>query len=1052
MYIKKYCLISLFGIWSFMFSSGIVFCQTPKFLDPEQNQENREPMRASYHVFENETLAEEGNWEKSQNYLNLNGDWDFKWNENPGQVPDDFYALNPKETSWDTFQIPANWEIHGYGYPIYTNELYEFHKLIDIDPPNIPLDYNPTAVYRKTITLRENWSDKDIFLHVGAAKSNLEVWINGEYVGYGEDSKLPQEFNINPFLKTGENLISLKVMRWNDGSYLEDQDYWRMSGITRDTYLMARNKVRLQDYSVKTNLDEDFQDAILTIVPEFSHLPGRDKHQLEIILEKENEKLYQREKRLDEWQQSPEIKIDVRNPKKWTAETPNLYNLKFTLKDRKGKVREVIHQNVGFREIEIKNGQLLVNGKAVLFKGVNRHDTDPTTGQVVSRERMLEDVKILKEFNFNAVRTSHYPNDPYFYELCDKYGLYVVDEANIESHGMGYDLTRTLANNPEWKTAHLERLERMVERDKNHPSIVIWSMGNEAGNGYNFYEGYTWIKERDPSRPIMHERAILPYRSKADMQVEWNTDIIAPMYASPGEMLAYIEKNPNPDRPYILCEYAHAMGNSLGNFNDYWEIIRKYDTFQGGFIWDMIDQSIYKTLEDGTKILAYGGDFGPEDVPSANNFLNNGVFSPEREPNPHAFEVKKIYQDIHTTLATSPSGEVNVFNDRFFRDLTDVNLRWSLVADGEIIQEGKFDNIEIQPRKKGKIDLGFEMPEKNYNELFLNLAYYLKEGTELLEQGHLISNEQLLLDGKWKASLDVEGNQSLVLEKSKKKLTFGSKNASFTFDRENGFLADYVFNGEQLLKPGFELRPNFWRAPTDNDYGAKLPNKLKAWKNMGEQPSLHSFKYKEKNGGYIISALYELEEVASRLRMEYQISGSGEMIIDYQLITDPESEKREMPFRVGMQMQLPSNFNSLEYYGRGPHENYSDRKISALIKKYTQTVAEQYYPYIRPQETGNKSDVRWLILQGDKISLKIDAENPFNFTALHYLMEDLDDGEQRDQRHAAEISPRELTSLFIDTAQMGLGSITSWGHLPMEKYRLLDKEYHYRFKISPQIK
>ncbi|WP_286761453.1 glycoside hydrolase family 2 TIM barrel-domain containing protein [Salegentibacter sp. UBA1130] len=1049
---KEYYISFVVGSLALVLTGQDLFSQNEYYLDPEINQENREPMRASYFVFENKSLAETNNWKDSKNYLNLNGEWDFKWYESPGELPKNFHTLNFDDSSWNTFQIPSNWEVNGYGIPIYVNATYEFQNLIDINPPKVPVDYNPTGVYRRNIEIDENWDQKDVFLHVGAAKSNLKVWVNGEYVGYGEDAKLPQEFNITPFIKTGKNLIVMKVMRWSDGSYLEGQDYWRMSGITRDTYLFARKKVRLQDFEVKTELDEHYQDAILTIVPEFSDIPKRDKHRLEIILEREDDKLYQAEKRVSEWQESSEIKIDVENPDKWTAETPNLYTVKFTLKDKKGKVQEIIHQNVGFREIQIKDAQLLVNGKPVLFKGVNRHDTDPTTGQVVSRERMLQDVKRLREFNFNAVRTSHYPNDPYFYELCDKYGLYVVDEANIESHGMGYDLTRTLANNPNWKKAHLERLERMVERDKNHPSIVIWSMGNEAGNGYNFYEGYTWIKERDPSRPIMHERAILPYRSKADMQVEWNTDIIAPMYASPDEMLAYVQKNPDPDRPYILCEYAHAMGNSLGNFEDYWKIIRDYDTFQGGFIWDMVDQSIYKILEDGTKIFAYGGDFGPEDVPSANNFLNNGVFSPERNPNPHAFEVKKIYQPVRTSLVDAQATKIKVFNEQFFKDLSDVRLNWFLQADGEIIDNGELESLEIAPRELKEIDLGFPLPNENYNEIFLNLEYILKAEEGLLKENHVLSSEQLAIRVREPQKLEFLEKTAIKVEDSEKRVLFKDERVTFSFNKETGFLTDYIFKGNKVLKTGFDFKPNFWRAPTDNDYGAQLPTRLEVWKKMSEQPPLESFNYKEKDGNYIISTKYDLDEVASSLYIEYSISGSGEIIVDYQLNTDPQNEKRKMPLRVGMQMQLPSQFNNLEYYGRGPHENYKDRKNSALIKKYSQTVAEQYYPYIRPQETGNKSDVRWLMLEGNNINLKVEGEQPFNFTALHYLMKDLDDGEKRDQRHAAEVKPLELTSLFIDKAQMGLGSITSWGHLPLEKYRLLDEKYHYRFKITPETK
>ncbi|SKB71147.1 beta-galactosidase [Salegentibacter holothuriorum] len=1046
--LKKYWILSFCSFLALLVISPDLYSQEPYYLNPEKNQENREPMRASYMVFENEALAEANNWKASENYLNLNGEWDFKWYKNPKQVPNNFYAPGIDDISWEKFQVPANWEVHGYGIPIYVNATYEFDNLIEVDPPKVPLDHNPTGIYRRSIEIDENWDGKDVFLHVGAAKSNLKVWVNGEYVGYGEDSKLSQEFDITSYVKTGENIIVMKVMRWSDGSYLEGQDYWRLSGITRDTYLFARKKVRLQDFNLNTDLDENYQDATLTIIPEFTELPKRDKHSLEIILEGENKELYRSERKVSEWQETKKIEIDVQNPNKWTAETPNLYTLKFKLKDRKGKVQEIIQQNVGFREVEIKNGQLLVNGKPILLKGVNRHDTDPSTGQVMSRERMRQDIKVLKEFNFNAVRTSHYPNDPYFYELCDIYGLYVVDEANIESHGMGYNLTRTLANNPDWKEAHLERLGRMVERDKNHPSIIIWSMGNEAGNGYNFYAGYDLIKEMDPTRPIQHERAIVPGQAKGRMDVEWNTDIIPPMYPSIADMEQYAESNPNMDRPYIMCEYAHAMGNSIGNFVEYWDFIRSHKNFQGGFIWDMVDQSIYKKLDDGTKILAYGGDFGPEGTPSANNFLNNGVFSPERNPNPHAWQVKKVQQEIHTKLE-GKSGEISVYNERFFRDLSDVKLNWEVTLDGETVASGEIDELDVAPQETKEFDLPINLNGKEYKEAFLNISYTLKEKTHFLDQSYAIAEEQLTLGEMEVSGLEIASGEKLKVENGKTALSLTSEKASFVFDKETGFLKEYKIDGKDVIKEGFELRPNFWRAPVDNDYGAGLQAKLKPWKEATESLRLKSFKQNVEAGLNTVSATYRLEEVNASLSLNYKLNAEGEILVDFDLKID-EDKEAPMIFRVGMKMAMPAGFDHLEYYGRGPHENYSDRKATALIKVYEQTVDEQYYPYIRPQETGNKSDVRWLTLKGNGVNLKITGNKPFNFTALHYLMEDLDDGENREQRHAAELEKRDLTNLFIDTAQMGLGSINSWGRLPLKKYWLTEKEYKYSFKISPE--
>ena len=1046
---KKYILFTLLVIT--MAKSLVGQEITPFWLDERINEENREPMHASYFVFENEELALKNDWRLSNNYIDLNGSWKFKWVEKPADLPEYFYKTSFNDSTWDDFTIPANWEINGYGYPIYVNQPYEFKNLIEINPPLVPTKYNPTGVYRKEIVINKKWLQKDIFLHVGTAKSNLKVWVNGEYIGYGEDGKLPQEFNISNFIKEGKNNITMKVMRWSDGSYLECQDFWRMSGITRDSYLYSRNKVHLRDFELITELDDTYSHGILKILTSFSSSIKNTKYRLEILLKDDSIIIASKELMINELVNDPMVEFSVKNPKKWSAETPNLYTVNFILKDKKGETVETIPQKVGFRKIEIKGGQLLVNGQPVYIKGVNRHETDPTTGQTISKERMEQDIKVLKEFNINAVRTSHYPNDDYFYDLCDKYGIYVVGEANIESHGIGYRITKTLGNKPSWEKAHLQRIQRMVERDKNHPSIIIWSMGNEAGNGYNFYRGYLWIKDRDPSRPIQYERATAAAWTGKGMKFDWNSDIISPMYSPPDGMEEYIKENPNPDRPFIQCEYAHAMGNSLGNFKEYWDLIRKHDNFQGGFIWDMLDQSIYKTKEDGTIIFAYGGDFGPKDVPSDNNFLNNGVFSPERKPNPHAFEVKKVYQNIHTTWADKELTTIEIYNENFFIDLSNVTLKWQLLLNGKIADEGHITDLDVNPQQKKNYKLPINSLELANKEVFVNIGYHLKQEEPFLRKDYKIAEEQLLLINSSANAIVLNGgNTKMEIVEKDNKVSFKSRNASIVFDRKSGMMKHFQYKNKNILKDGYELRPNFWRAPNDNDMGARSQKKLVSWKTAGENPLLKNWTYKNTSDNkVIITANYRLEDVFSDLILKYEINEDGEILIAQTIKIDTDKEVPMMP-RFGMKMTLPKEFENIEYYGRGPHENYADRNNSSFVGLFKQTVKEQYYPYIRPQETGNKTDVRWYTLfEEDAVKITIESDTLLGMTALHYLIEDLDDGLEKDQRHANELSERDLTNLLIDHKQMGVASIDSWGALPLEKYRLTDKEYTYQFKITP---
>ena len=1040
------CILAITLLLSFNFSYGQN--EIPNWLNETINQENREPMHTSYFVYENEKLANDNDWTKSNNYLSLNGDCKFKWVENPADLPEGFFEANYNDSSWDTFTIPANWEINGYGYPIYTNIAYEFNNLIVIDPPQVPTTYNPTGVYRKTIMVDENWLKKDVFLHIGAAKSNLKVWVNGNYVGYGEDSKLPQEFKLNNYLKKGENTIVLKLMRWSDGSYLECQDFWRISGITRDSYLYARNKTHLKNIEIIPDLDENYKNGNLKITTAFSSEKNK-KYNVKFQLKDATSIVLEKQFTLNELLNKPTIEFSITNPKKWSAEIPNLYVLNYELTDKKGNVVEVINQNVGFRKVEIIDGHLLVNGKAIYIKGVNRHETDPVTGQTISKEAMEKDIKVLKEFNINAVRTSHYPNDPYFYELCDKYGIYVVDEANIESHGIGYDTDKTLGNKPSWEKAHLQRMQRMIERDINHPSIIIWSMGNEAGNGYNFYRGYLWMKNRDFSRPVQYERAHLNY---FDVDFDWNSDIIDPMYASPEMMLSYAEKHKTQTRPFIQCEYAHAMGNSVGNFKDYWDIIRKYHNFQGGFIWDMVDQSLIKTKEDGTKIFAYGGDYGPKDVPSDNNFLNNGVFSPDRKPNPHAFEVKKVQQDIWTSWADKESNSIEIFNEFFFKNLDNVLLNWELIIDGEKFDTGTIESLEINPQEAKEFKLNLKLPDYDYKEAFVNISYHLKKAEPFLGENYKIASEQLILVNNWNNNLNITGKETLKTLKSEIELKFSSKEAEIIFDKKTGFINSYTYKNKNLIKQGFELKPNFWRSPTDNDMGANLQVKLRPWKNAIDSIVLKEITHKiDKENKVSVNTLYRLPQVYADLTIDYEFSSTGELMVNQTIKIDGEVEVPMMP-RFGMELVLPKEFNAIKYYGKGPFENYVDRNFASEVGVFEQTVSEQYYPYIRPQETGNKTDIRWYSIFNEAQKITIEGNTLLGVTALHYLNEDLDDGLVKNQRHAGEFSERDLTRILIDFKQMGVGSINSWGALPLENYRLTEKNYSLIFKLTPKIK
>ncbi len=1021
------------------------------------NEINREPMRASYFLFESKEMALQNDWQNSSNYLGLNGAWKFKWVENPAKAPKNFYVVNFDDSQWDDFKVPTTWEVNGYGYPIYVNIKYEFEHLLKPDPPYVPMDYNPVGSYRRKINIEKSWNGKEIFIHFGSAKSNLFVWVNGEFVGYGEDGKLPSEFNITKFVKAGENLIAFQIYRWSDGSYLECQDMWRVSGVTRDCYIYARHPVHLRDFEVIPDLDENYQNGSLQIKTSFVNALRGANYSLDVELLDGNATRYQSSHKLESLTDKP-ISINIDNPLKWTAETPHLYKLLLTLRDETGNITEVIPQNVGFRKVEIKGGRFLLNGKAIYFKGVNRHETDPATGQTISKTRMEQDIRLMKELNINAVRTSHYPNDEYWYDLCDRYGLYVLDEANIESHGIGYKLDRTLANRPSWKEAHLNRVRRMVERDKNRPSVIYWSLGNEAGNGYNMYECYLWLKQRD-SRPIQYERAAVDW----DNHFEWNTDVVCPMYPSPNSLATFGQNRADSPRPLIMCEYAHAMGNSMGNFKDYWDIIKKYPVLQGGFIWDFVDQALYKVNSAGDTIFAYGGDWGPANVPSDKNFMCNGVVHPDRRYNPHAYEVKKVYQNITTRLIDTTNIVIEIFNENFLTDINNVRLNWTQVVDGLEKQKGTVASLPAAPRQSFKCKLPVKYAA-NSSEVFVNLGYVLKSAEPLLPAGYEIAKEQLVVKNAWKNPLAVAASNQIQVISTDDHIMLKSPVAQWHFSKQSGLLTRYIYKEKNILQEPYTLKPNFWRPPTDNDYGASIQKKLKAWKEATTKQALISLAIDSTDKTHIkIRVAYDLgAELEAKLYLTYAFSNNGELLVEQRLETHkniPSADRVEdkldglyhLP-KFGMQMVLPVEFSEIEFYGRGAHENYGDRNYSAHVGIYRQTVKEQCFDYVRPQETGNKTDIRWYKVLSPNLGVRLESDTLLSITTRNFLDEDLDDGETKQQRHAAELKPRDFAVVNIDYKQMGVGGIDGWWAWPLEPYRLPYKNYSYRFKITPFVK
>lgn len=1015
----------------------------PWWLDPEVNEVNTMAPRAAFFAYETENLAKADQKARSERYLSLEGKWKFNFSKDHDKAPRDFYSLKYDDSQWTDFPVPGILELNGYGDAIYSNNGYPWRTQFRPEPPFVEERNNYTGSYRKMVTVPADWKGERIYLHVGSATSNLMVWVNGKFVGYSEDSKVSAEFDLTKYLTPGkENLIAMQVMRWCDGSYLEDQDFWRFTGIAREVYLYARPQAHIADLFITPDLVNNYQDGTLEV--KLNAVGAKGETVMFSLKDKEGKEVAAQTAKVGG---NGEVKVNfnVKNPLKWTAETPNLYTLYTTLMDGK-QVAEVVPQRVGFRKVEIKNAQVLVNGQPVLFKGANRHELDPVTGYVVSMDRMLEDIRVMKELNINAVRTCHYPNDPRWYELCDIYGIYMVAEANIESHGMGYG-DKTLAKEPTYEKAHLERNESNIKIYKNHPSIIFWSVGNEAGYGPNFEKAYDLVKAYDPSRPCQYEQA----------GQNGKTDIFCPMYYDYGGCEWYA-KGDNP-RPLIQCEYAHAMGNSMGGFKEYWDMVRKYPKYQGGFIWDFVDQGLRVKNKQGKTIYAYGGDFDRYPT-SDHNFNCNGIINPDRKPNPHANEVRYYYQNIWATAKDLKAGEVEVYNENFFKSLDDVELQWTLESEGKVLANGRSAlDIPAQQKRVVKLD-GYSLPADVKGEVVLNLDFVLKKAEPMLDAGYAVAREQFVVNPytfpTMESVLTVTSGKydTRKVEKEEKVawVTLSAGNTSVTFNHWNGWIDYLDVDGKPMLEEGYAITPDFWRAPTDNDYGAGTQRKLHAWKNP--EMKMKSFKVVENEGKAEkgVEVVYDMPSVEATLTMTYTLTPAGELVVNEAMTVNKDAKHKPELMRYGMQLVMPKAYNMLTYYGKGPGENYIDRNNGDRLGVYDAKVADQYWGYVRPQESGNKTEVRyWQVKDENGKGLEFYSFAPMECSTLNYLASDLDDGWDKNahQSHSGDLTPRDFSVVKLAARQRGLACVNSWGAIPLEQYRMPYQDYSFTYVIRP---
>ena len=1044
-----------------------VAIQQPTFTewhDLQVNEINRLPLHTMHFAYDPNdfpgTGAEYLDKKKSMNYLSLEGTWKFNWVANADERPTDFYKTDLDDSKWNNIQMPGNWEMLGYGQPEYVNVGFAWRGHFDQQPPAVPTKDNHVGSYRREINIPSNWDGKRVIAHFGSVTSNIYLYVNGKFAGYAEDSKVAAEFDITPFLKKGKNLIAFQTFRWCDGSWCEDQDFWRLSGPARENYLYARSKDhRLLDVRVETDLKNNYKDGYLNITAKvqgntLAYFGLYDPDGKEVIVTGTD----------NVRNGVAKYQLRVKNVRKWSAETPNLYTLVVSPIQNGGMYLpyEIVQVKVGFRKVEIKNKQFLVNGQPVLLKGANRHEIDPDEGYNVSEQRMIQDIMMMKRMNINAVRTCHYPDDPRWYDLCDKYGLYVVAEANQESHGFQYG-DDAAAKKPEFAKQIMERNQHNVSMFYNHPSIVTWSMGNETVMGDNFLQAYKWIKSQDKTRPVQYEQA---RRGEG-------TDIFCPMYYPVAASEKYA-KDPNSPMPLIQCEYNHTMGNSGGNLSDYWDLIRKYPILQGGFDWDFVDQALHRNIVKPMSILpykmnneelrkieyCYGGDYNKYD-PSDNNFNCNGIIGPDRQMNPHAYEVAYQYQNIWAKMVNAETGEVSVHNENFFRDLSNYALAWSLEEDGVETQNGTIADLDVPAQQTKNFTIPYDKSKIKGKEVFLNIDFRLKEAEPLLTAGQVMAYAQLPVVTKQACSGDC--SKMLAQGHGKKKMKLAAKknnvvavttpNLTFKIDRSTGLISEYAYNGKSLLGEGGTLKPNFWRAPTDNDMGAGLQKKFKAWKNPQMNLKNIDVKKDKKTNSVTILTSFDMPEVQGQMDITYVVfanTGAVKVTEDFKAT---EGAKVSDMFRFGMLMQMPYTMEKSNYYGRGPIENYSDRKDCMRIGVYTDDADNQYFPYIRPQESGTKSDIRWW-KQTDAtgLGLQVKSCTPFYASAIHFDTEELDDGDDKEQRHSFDLKKSKFTNLFLDSAHMGVGGENSWGAWPLEKYRVHYGNKTFTFTLIPQGK
>ena len=1016
-------------------SSGASAQSESRWQNVNINQQNREPRRANFFAFESLDKAQSFDKKKSANYLSMEGMWKFNFVKDHNKRPANFFALKYDDSQWKDFPVPGLFELNGYGDATYKNIGYAWATQFDPNPPYISELNNYTGSYRRTFELPKDWKGKDVYFHVGSATSNLTLWVNGKYVGYSEDSKVAAEFNISKYLKPGKNLIAMQVMRWCDGSYFEDQDFWRFTGIAREVYLYARPKLHAADIRLNAALENNYQDGVLNYQVS---LKGGKTDVAITLCDKDGKQVAEAT--------GAQGVIKVPKVNAWTAETPYLYKAYITLKNKQGTT-EVIPQKVGFRNVEIKNAQLLVNGQPVLVKGADRHEMDPDGGYVVSIERMIQDIKIMKQLNINAVRTSHYPCDPRWYDLCDEYGIYITAEANLESHGMGYE-EKSLAKFPEYIVPHIERNEGNVKPLINHPSVIVWSLGNEGGYGVNFEKAYDWVKACDTTRPAQYERG--GYDSK--------TDIYCPMYIGYEESESYCKSNGT--KPYIQCEYAHAMGNSEGGFKEYWDLIRKYPKYQGGYIWDFVDQGLRdKSPITGKEIFTYGGDYGR--YPGSDyNFNCNGIIAPNRRLNPHAYEIQYVLQNVWIKDFDAENGSFNVYNENFFKNIDDLSLTATLFANGvKLTTVAIPDTKGIAPQatklvKSEALKNAIEKAEAEHatEEITINFAFASDGSQPLVDKGQVMARQQIVLNGYEFDKVDTPANtgSKIEVEETNSYVKVSAERMSVTIGKKTGMIDYLDVDGEPMLKFRESMTPEFWRAPTDNDYGASLQKKMRVWKNP--QMNLKSFDKSESKDSVVLTANFEMPEVKAELMLRYRINAAGEVAVTEKMTTDKEAKVADL-FRYGMQLQMPASFSKLEYYGRGPEENYIDRHSSSFIGKYEANVKDEYYPYVRPQESGNHTDIRYFSIFNPTTGKGITFEGyaPMECSAIPYLVEDLDAGIEKEHawgQHSGDLVEKGLVQLHIQQRQFGLGCIDSWGSSPMEKYRMHYQDRCFSFVIK----